>query len=296
MSQSDIDPALDPTLDHVSRRSFLEKMGMSTVAAAVLGKEAMEQEKKTSAMDDPNLSHEEITFPSGEHRIQGFLCRPHAEGKLGAVIVVHEIFGVTDHIKDIACRVAKAGFTGLAVDFFTREGKPPSTDGGFQPLMDFVGKIPDSQIIGDVRAAAKYLRGRADSNGKVGVVGFCWGGNVSMLADGEIADLDAAVAYYGRIRLPENADRSKKPHAPIELVSHMHAPLLGHFGALDNSIPTADVDALRDELKKQGKTGEIYSYEGANHAFNNDTRPSYNADASKLAWRRTLEWFDKYLK
>lgn len=289
----DMDPALDPALDQVSRRSFLESMSVSTFAVAILGPEAIGAQKSTRALDDTNLVHEEVKFPSRDAQMEGFLCRPKHETKRGSAVVIHEIFGLTDHIRDVACRLARAGFNGLAVNFFTREGRPPEAFG--PELMAFVNKIPDDQIVGDVRAAAAYLRGRSDSNGKVGTVGFCWGGNVSMLADGEIPDLNAAVAYYGRIRLPEGTDRTVKPHSPIELAPQMHAPLLGHFGATDTGI-TQDVPALREELKKHNKTAELYVYEGAGHAFNNDTRPSYNADAAKLAWRRTLEWFDRYLQ
>jgi carboxymethylenebutenolidase len=210
------------------------------------------------------------------------------------VIVVQEIFGVNDHIRDIACRLAKAGFIGLAVNYFAREGKPPSTEGGFGPVMEFVAKIPDSQVLSDTRAAVAYLRQRPDSNGKVGIVGFCWGGRVVMLAAAEVEHLDAAVAYYGRIRAREKT--ANQPHAPIELVAQMKTPLLGHFGALDRGIPVTDVEALREELKKYGKTAEIHIYEGANHAFNNDTRESYHPEAAQLAWKRTREWFDRYLK
>lgn len=293
MKNHDIDPALDPALDHVSRRSFIEKMGAGTFAAAVLGKESLAQDKRPASLDDANLTHEEVTFPAGEQRVEAFFCRPKAEGKRGSVVVIQEIFGLNDHIRDIACRCAKAGFNGLAVNFFTREGKPPSPQGGFQPLMDFVGKIPDSQIMGDIAAAAKWLRARPDSNGKVGTVGFCWGGRVSMLAAAN-TDINAAVAYYGRIRQAQPS--ANQPHGPLDLAAKMHAPLLGHFGALDRGIPPADADALRESLKKGDKKAEIYVYEGAGHAFNNDTRESYHADSAKLAWKRTLEWFDKYLK
>lgn len=293
MSNPEVDPALDPTLDHVSRRSFLERMGASTFAAAVLGREALAQDQKPSALADADLLHEEVTFSSGEQRVKAFLCRPKAEGKRGSVIVVHEIFGLNDHIKDIACRAAKAGFNGLAVNYFTREGEPPSAEGGFEKVMEFVGKIPDRQIMDDTAAAAKWLRERSDSNGKVGLVGFCWGGRVAMLASANVPRLDAAVAYYGRIRLREQT--VNQPHGPIDLVEKMSAPLLGHFGSEDRAIPIADVEALREELKKRGKKAEIHIYEGANHAFNNDTRPSYHADAAKLAWQRTLEWFERHL-
>jgi carboxymethylenebutenolidase len=296
MSYQELDPALDPALDQVSRRSFVEKMSVSTLAAAFLGQAALAQEGKPSALKDANLVHEDVWIESGGQRIEAFLCRPKEEGRRGSVIVIQEIFGLNDHIKDIACRCAKAGYNGLAINFFTREGKPPSVEEGFPKLFEFVSKIPDAQVLGDIQAGAGFLRGRSDSNGKVGVAGFCWGGRFSMLAAAGVPDLNAAVAYYGRIRLAPNADRAKQPHGPIDLVDKMNAPLLGHFGAQDRGIPVADVEALRDELKKHGKTAELHIYEGANHAFNNDTRESYNADAARLAWKRTLEWYDKYLR
>ncbi len=294
MTEQDLDPALDPDLDRLSRRTFVERMGVSTVAAAVLGTEAMADDKKGRALDDAALKHEEVTFDSGGQKVNAFLCRPDVGGKRGAVIVVHEIFGANDHIRDIACRLARAGYDGLAVDFFTREGKPPSMEGGFGPLMEFVGRIPDAQLMQDVRSAAAYLRSRPDSNGKVGIVGFCWGGRVSMLASAEVRDLNAAVAYYGRIRQPQKT--ANQPSGPIDLVERVHAPLLGHFGALDRSIPVEDVNALREGLQSHHKRAELYVYEGANHAFNNDTRESYNAEAAKQAWQRTQGWFEKYLK
>jgi carboxymethylenebutenolidase len=292
MSTEEIDPALDPELDHVSRRSFLGKMSMGTVAAAVLGPAAAAQEKKDSLLKDDTLTHEDVTFQSRDTRVEGFLCRPKAEGKRGSVIVVQEIFGVNDHIREVACRVAKAGYVGLAVNYFTREGKPPDASGGFQPLMDFVGKIPDTQVMADTRAAVKYLTSRPESNGKVGIVGFCWGGRVAMLADANVEGIDAAVAYYGRIKSNATANQ---PQSPYDLAAKMKAPLLGHFGETDSGI-TPNVEPFREELKKAGKTAELHVYEGAGHAFNNDTRESYKPEAAKLAWRRTLEWFDKYLK
>lgn len=292
MEIDDMDPALDPSLDHVSRRRFLERMSAGTFAAAFVGKEALPQEKTPASLEDKSLVHDEVTFSSQGKRVDGFLCHPKGGGKRGSVIVIHEIFGLTDHIRDIACRCAKAGFNGLAVNFFTREGKPP--EGFGPPLMEFVGKIPDSQVIGDIAAAAEFLKKRPDSNGKVGTVGFCWGGRFSMLADAEVHSLNAAVAYYGRIRQANKS--ANQPNGPIDVVEKMHAPLLGHFGANDQGIPPVDAEALKEALKKHRKTAEIYEYEGAGHAFNNDTREAYHEPSAKLAWHRTLEWFDKYLK
>ena len=294
MHPDEIDPALDPSLDQLSRRRFVKRVGQSAAAATALATGACAQEDKQTVLADSSQAQEEVTFKSGEADVKAFLCRPKAEAKRGSVIVVHEIFGLNPHIKDIACRFARAGYNGLAVNFFTREGEPPSAEGGFQRVMEWVGKIPDAQVMSDVRSAANYLRSRKDSNGKVGIVGFCWGGRVSMLAAANVDELSAAVAYYGRIRLAQKNER--QTHGPIDLTSKVSVPLMGHFGATDQAIPVADVEAYREELKKLDKRAEIHIYEGAGHAFNNDTRESFNKQAAEQAWTRTLAWFEKHLK
>jgi carboxymethylenebutenolidase len=293
MSTEHIDPALDPELDRVSRRSFLRGMSASALAATVLGTDALAQATPGAALANKNVVHEDVGFDSGGQRVSAFLARPKKPGRRPSVIVIHEIFGVTDHIKDVAARLALAGYNALAVNYFTREGKPPETSGDFQPLMQFVGKIPDSQIMADTKAAVAYLQQRPDATEKVGIVGFCWGGRNAMLSASLVPQLDAAVGYYGRLRV--NPPTELMPKGPLDLVDLTVVPIMAHFGATDGSIPIADVNTFREALKQRGRTAEIYVYEGAGHAFNNDTRPSYNATAAKLAWKRTLAWFDQYL-
>jgi carboxymethylenebutenolidase len=293
------DPALDPTLDHLSRRAFLGRAGAGTatiLTTTALGADAQDAEKK-HALDDPNIEKKNITYRAtvGDKTadIKGFLAQPKGDAKRGSIIVVQEIFGLNEHIRDLAARFAQAGFNALAPDFFTREGGPPALEGGnFQPLMEFVGKIPDRQMMADVKGAAEYLRGLPTSNKKVGIVGFCWGGRVVMLSSAEVPELDAAVAYYGRV---SSAKTANQPAHPLDLVDKMRVPLMGHFGAEDRGIPVADVEKLRDQLKERARKVEIYIYDKAGHAFNNDTRPSYQAEAAKLAWQRTLDWFKKHL-
>jgi carboxymethylenebutenolidase len=293
MSFEEIDPALNPELDQLSRRKFVKRAGASAAAATALASGACNQPEK-SLLADSDLAQEEVTFKSGSQDVTGFLCRPKTDVKRGSVIVVHEIFGLNPHIKDIACRLARAGFNGLSVNFFTREGQAPSAEGGFQKVMEWVGKVPDAQIMADVRAAASFLKSGSDSNSRVGIVGFCWGGRVSMLAAANVKELSAAVAYYGRIRLAQKNER--QTDGPIDLVSKISVPLMGHFGATDQAIPVADVEAFRDELKKTDGKAEIHIYESAGHAFNNDTRESYHKPSADLAWTRTLAWFEKNLK
>lgn len=303
----ELDPALDPDLDRLSRRTLLERVGAgaATLAAAPVlaegGGKAEQEGKPPRALDDPHIEKSTIHHTSKKEEngslifdvdFKGFLAQPKGDAKRGSVIVIHEIFGLTDHIKDVACRFAQAGYTALAPDLFTREGTPPPMSGGFGPLGQFVSKVPDSQILGDLRGAIHYLRTLPTSNGKVGAVGFCWGGRISMLLAADAPDLNAAVAYYGRISGEHTANQ---PAFPIDVVEKMHAPLLGNFGQEDQGIPPSEVEKLREALKAHHKTAELYIYEHAGHAFNNDTRESYRPEAAKLAFHRTLDWFKKYL-
>lgn len=288
---------LDPALDHVSRRQFLGAAGASAGLLSVAIEQVRAQDTSERVAQDPAIVTREVRFPSrGAEKtdtIQGFLATPESGGKRGSVIVVFEIFGLNDHIRDITARLARAGFNALAVDFFSREGGAPRTEGGnFQPLMQFVSQIPDRQILQDVRAATTYLKGLPISNGRVGTVGFCWGGRIVMLAAAQVPELAAAVAYYGRIR---SAKTENQPVHPMDLVDQIRVPLLGHFGAEDRGIPVADVEALRDRLKERGALAELHLYPGAGHAFNNDTRPGYQKEAATAAWKRTLDWFRKHL-
>jgi carboxymethylenebutenolidase len=281
---------------NVSRRQFLKQMGSSVVTAGAVatGGAAAGQAKPKSALEDAGLRQEQIEFKNGQETIRGFLCRPKAEGRYPAVIVIHEIFGLTDHIRDVTCRLAQAGYVALAPDLYAREGGAPEGM-DFTKLREFVGKIADARMVGDMQAGIRHLRTRSDVRGdRIGSVGFCMGGLYSLLLAGRTPDLTAAVCFYGRLVYPEKTP--EKPTAPMELVKEMKAAIQGHFGGDDQAIPIESVEKFKAALADAGKTHEITIYDGAPHAFHNDTRPSYRPDAAKQAWSRTLAWFDKHLK
>jgi carboxymethylenebutenolidase len=222
-----------------------------------------------------------IASPQGNGRIDGYLVRPsNATAKLPVVLVVHENRGLNPYIKDVARRLAVAGFMAFAPDGLTSLGGYPDDDekgvGLFQGL-------DRAKLIEDFLAAAVWLRSRSDGTGKLGAVGFCYGGGVvNQLAVRMGADLSAAVPFYGAQPGPEDAVKIK-------------APLLAHYAELDTRI-TSGWPVFDTALKAAHVAHDGYIYAGTNHGFHNDTTPRYDEAAAKLAWQRTLDWLNKYLK
>jgi len=233
--------------------------------------------------DDPRLKTESATVPSpqGNGTIRGYLVTPaHATGKLPAVLVVHENRGLNPYIEDVARRLGTEGFIAFAPDGLTSAGGYPGNDEQGTQLFQ---KVDRAKMTADFVAAAYWLKSRPDSTGKIGVVGFCYGGGIAnTLAVRMGPDLSAAVAFYGT-----------QPTA--DDVAKIKAPLLLHYASLDTRI-TGGWPAYETALKANHVTYAGYVYEGANHGFHNDTTPRYDEPAAKLAWKRTIEFFDKYLK
>ncbi len=233
--------------------------------------------------NDSRIKAETVTVPSpaGYGSIKGYLVRPaNATGKLPGVLVVHENRGLNPYIEDVARRLAIAGFMAFAPDSLTSLGGYPGDDekGG-----QLFAQLDRAKMTEDFLAAITWLKSRPDSNGKVGVVGFCFGGGVAnQLAVRMGADLAAAVPFYGS--QPSEADTAK-----------IKAPLLAHYGELDTRI-TSGWPAFDAALTAANVTHQGYVYAGANHGFHNDTTPRYDEAAAKLAWQRTLDWLNKYLR
>jgi carboxymethylenebutenolidase len=209
-----------------------------------------------------------------------FLARPKKDGTYPAVIVIHEIWGLVDHIKDVATRLAREGFVTLAVDLF--EGKTVTK---LEEGRKFREQFTEEQIIGDLNRAFDYLKNLSSVNPKaIGSIGFCMGGGLSLLFACNNEELAAAVVFYGR-----------NP-SPIDRVKTIQCPILGNFAGADMAITEPDINLLKQTLTKYKKTFDIKTYPEAPHAFFNDTRESYRPEAAKDAWTRTLQFFNKYLK
>ncbi|WP_445500548.1 dienelactone hydrolase family protein [Microvirga sp. G4-2] len=284
MDQRIIDLYDDFTHGGMSRRSFLDKLAAlagSTAAASALlpilqNNYAMAQ---TVPESDPRIATETVDIP-GAQSLKGYLVKPKEGGdKLPAVIVIHENRGLNPHIKDVTRRMATEGFLALGLDYLSPMGGTPTDE---DKGREMIGQLKQPDVIAYGKAAVAYLKGRPDSNGKVGAVGFCWGGGaVNNLAVNE-PNLNAGVAYYGGQPKAEDAPK-------------IQAALMLHYGALDERI-NAGIPAYEAALKQAGKTYEIYVYEGANHAFNNDTNAArYNKAAADLAWSRTVGFLKTHL-
>ena len=264
----------------MNRRDFLERLtllaGGTAAATAILP--LLENNYAYAEIlpeSDPNISVQSIEFAGGK----GYFVTPKAAGKFPGVVVIHENRGLNPHIKDVTRRLASAGFAALAPDYLSELGGTPEDA---DKARDMIGTLKQEAIIATSKAALAALKANPASNGKSGAVGFCWGGGaVNNLAVNDVT-LSAGVAYYG----------SQAAAADVPKIA---APLLLHYGALDERINKGIPD-FEAALKSAQKTYELFVYEGANHAFNNDTNATrYNKETADLAWSRTVEFLKKYV-
>jgi carboxymethylenebutenolidase len=284
MDQRIIDLYDDFTHGGMSRRSFIDKLAAlagSTAAATTLLSVLQSNYAHAQIVpeSDPRITTETVDIP-GIQGLRGYLVKPKdATGKLPTVIVIHENRGLNPHIKDVTRRMATEGFIALGLDYLSPMGGTPADE---DKGREMIGQLKQPDVIAYGKAAVAYLKSRPDGNGKVGAMGFCWGGGaVNNLAVNE-PGLNAGVAYYGG-----------QPKA--EDVPKINAAMMMHYGGLDERI-NAGIPAYEAALKQAGKTYEIYVYEGANHAFNNDTGAArYNKEAADLAWGRTIGFLKKNL-
>lgn len=291
MTAKDFDPGLLELYDFyvhggITKREFLDRAGKYAVGG-VTAVALFDMLKPNYAMaeqvsfNDPEIKANYITYnsPNGNGEVRGYLVRPaKAEGKLPAVLVVHENRGLNPYIADVARRAAKAGFMALAPDGLTSVGGYPGNDADGRDLQK---QVDPTKLMNDFFAGYEHLASRDDSTGKVGAVGFCYGGGVCNALAVAYPELNASVPFYGR-------------QAKAADVPRIKAPLLLHYGELDTRI-NEGWPAYEAALKANNKVYEAYIYPGANHGFHNDSTPRYDEAAAELAWNRTIDWFKKHL-
>lgn len=249
----------------------------------------------TIITDANGLDAGEVKVPVGDGEMPAYRARPHGKANLPLVLVVQEIFGVHEHIRDICRRFAHLGYYAIAPSLYFRQGDPGKYDmNTVQQLMaDIVSKVPDGEVMSDLDDTVKFAGDGADAR-RLGITGFCWGGRIVWLYVAHNPNVKAAVAWYGQLRGPQPPN-PLRPRYPLDLVDRIDAPVLGLYGGQDQGIPVADVTAMRAALAKAGKrNSKLEEFMDAGHGFFADYRPSYNEKDAKQGWSELLAWFRKY--
>jgi carboxymethylenebutenolidase len=282
VNQEDL-ASLEPRSEF-TRREFVVTMLAAGFAVAVRPIAA----QTVVHTDSEGLIAGEIEIPVTDGKIPGYRAMPARGTHFPVVLVVQEIFGVHEYIKDVCRRLAKAGYLAVAPALFAREGDVSQMTDIKKILDTVVAKVPDAQVLSDLDATAAWAGQHSGNTGRLGITGFCWGGRIAWLYAAHDPKLKAAVAWYGR--LTGNKD-ALHPQQPMELVTSLRAPVLGLYGAADQGIPVKSVEAMRSALKSARSASEIVIYPDAGHAFHADYRPSYRPGPAKDGWNRMLRWF-----
>jgi carboxymethylenebutenolidase len=276
------------------RSTQLDRRAAMTGTAAIVGYALAAQPVSAAAIttDTGGLEAEMVSFKTGGIMMGAYRAKP--KGKPGApvIIVIQEIFGVHEWIRDIVRRLAKAGYYAIAPDLYQRQGDATKVTDFKLLIGNIVSKVPDAQVMGDLDALTAFVGGDGGNAKKIGITGFCWGGRITWLYAAHNPKVKAGVAWYGRVI---GKPTELQPKNPIDRVSQLAAPVLGLYGALDKGIPVADVETMNAALKGANKRSQIKLFTGADHGFLADYRPSYNAEAAKQGWADALGWFKRYL-
>jgi carboxymethylenebutenolidase len=285
---------LSNAFEGVSRRQFVARMSAAgaTLAGFAISASPVAGEIITTPVE--GLSAGDGRVASGDFQIPIYEARPSAPGRYPVVIVIPEIFGMHEHIRDVTRRFAREGYLSITFEPYAREG-------GVLQLPDIaavrkvVDPVPDARVMADLDAIVAYARlhGAALAD-RIGVTGFCRGGMYTLLFGAHSREMKAGVAWYGQLRPAKSP--GVRTAGPLDLAAQITAPSLGLYGEIDQGIPVADVKEMEAALRAAGKTAEFVIYPDAPHAFYADYRPSYRAEAAKDAWARCVAWFNRYLK
>ena len=240
--------------------------------------------------DATGLVAGDVQVPVRDGTMPAYRAMPAAGAPHPVMLVVQEIFGVHEHIKDVCRRFAKAGYLAVAPELYARQGDVSKLS-AIDDIRAIVATVPDAQVMSDLDAAAEWAAKNGGDAGRLGINGFCWGGRITWLYAAHNPRLKAGVAWYGRV---EGAASALQPKNPLDLAREMKAPVLGLYGGADAGIPNEGVERMRQALKSAGKQAEIHTYPDMPHAFYADYRPSYRKEAAQDGWRRALAWFERH--
>ncbi|MDY0047693.1 MAG: dienelactone hydrolase family protein [Thauera propionica] len=270
----------------MNRRGFVTTLAAAGFALAVQPVQA----STVISTDASGLDAGSATVKVSGGELPIYYARPAQGDKLPVVLVVQEIFGVHEHIRDVCRRLAKQGYLAIAPELFFRQGDPTKLENVADILSSIVSKVPDAQVMADLDACAEWAATRGGDAARLAITGFCWGGRITWLYAAHNPRLKAGVAWYGRL---DGAPSDNQPRHPIDIAANLNAPVLGLYGGQDQGIPLDDVEAMREAIKAAGKPGDIIVYPDAPHAFHADYRPSFRKTEAEDGWKRLLEWFSK---
>ena len=247
---------------------------------------------QTITTDTAGLTAGEVKIPVSDGEIPAYRAMPQKGSSFPVVLVVQEIFGVHEHIKDMCRRFAKIGYVAVAPELYARQGDVSKITNINDIISQVVSKVPDAQVMSDLDAAVAWTKksSKGDAN-KLGITGFCWGGRIVWLYAAHSSQLKAGVAWYGRL---VGAPDELHPTHPVDIAAQLKAPVLGLYGGKDTGIPQDTVEKMRAAVKAPGGKSEIVVYPDAGHGFNADYRPGYDKNAAEDGFRRLREWFKKY--
>ncbi len=270
--------------EHVTRRELL--VAGIGYAAAVMPVTSWAVTTLAAGMADGDV---EITL--GKEKMPGYWAMPKGNGPFPVIIVVQEIFGIHEYIKDVCRRLAKEGYLAIAPSLYSRLGDATKIAEIDKILADIVAKVNHPQVMKDLDGVLSWLsvNPKADTK-RVGITGFCWGGNITWMYAAHNPKLKAGVAWYGKVSGDKKPDQ---PLFPLDIANDLRVPVLGLYGEKDTGIPLDQVEKMKVALKKGKRTSEIAVFPGAGHGFHADYRPSYNAEAAKQGWEKLLAWFHK---
>lgn len=275
-----------------TRRGFLMTSLIAGFALAV----KPSADAQTITTDTKDLTAGEIKIPTKDGEIPAYRAMPATGKNLPLILVVQEIFGVHEHIKDLCRRYAKLGHIAIAPELYARQGDVSQLKDSSEIVSKIVSKVPDAQVMSDLDASVAYAKatGKSDTS-KLSITGFCWGGRIVWLYAAHNPRVRAGAAWYGRLVPSANSPASPlQPTSPIDIAAKLKVPVLGLYAGKDRGIPLDSVERMRAELKKGTSKSEIIVYPDAQHGFNADYRPQYNREASEDANRRMREWFKKH--
>lgn len=232
----------------------------------------------------------EVQVPARDGQMSAYRAMPQGGTNLPVVLVVQEIFGVHEHIKDVARRLAHAGYLAIAPDLYARQGDVTIL-ADVEQIRPIVARVPDAQVMSDLDAAADWANKHGGDPQRLAITGFCWGGRIVWLYAAHNPRLKAGVAWYGKVDTPAT---DLQPKSAIDIAATLQAPVLGLYGGADPGIPNEGVERMRAALKAAGKPGEIHTYPDMPHGFHADYRPSYRKPAAEDGWQRLLAWFRKH--